>query len=454
MYEKFMVKTELFQNTAERGVITGFQFGITITAYHGKVLEDLKRFDIRVDGVEYPESDITFNLRGRTFTMEEMRAEPVFRWEFAEVAIIKVRKPGGLTPGMHELYVNQVHNAGGADGANAFTQTIRLQSSIRRGVSLYSYQQEQYKGLLDLEGMIAEVRKLDADGIEILAEAVIPEFPNPSEYFINKFKDLMEKYKMKAVCYDASGASRFNMRSANPNYEAASEKLRYDILLAEKLGFDRIRCQSPYQTMIDCLPFAEEHGVILAREIHSPAKISDRSVQEIIEYVEKTGTKNLGLIPDTGVFMQAPVRLVYERHLRRGATPELVKYSVDAFMSGESSREKNVENVKRMGGNELDLYFASEVFDYVINAPEELTALVPYTVNVHGKLYEMTDDGEEYCIPFDRIIAALKKGNYDGYICSEFEGQRHFHDLRQFDIDSVEQVRRHHECMKKHIEQN
>lgn len=451
MYEKFMVRKELFRNTCEGGKVTGFQFGLTITAYHGKVLEDIKTIEVKVDGITYPESDITFNLRGRTFTMEEMRNEHTFRWEFAEIATIKVKKPGGLTKGEHEVYVNQVHNSGGADGANAFTQTMMLRSSIRRGVSLYSYQQEQYKGLLDLEGMIAEVRKLDTDGIEILAEAVIPDFPNPSEYFVYNFKSIMDKYRMQAVCYDASGASRVNMRSANPNYELASEKLKQDILLAQKLGFDRIRCQSPFQSMIDCLPFAEDHGIMLGREIHSPAKISDRSVQEIIEYVDKTGTKNLGLIPDTGVFMQAPVRLVYERHLRRGATPELIKYSVDAFMSGKSSREQNVEEVRKMGGNAIDLYYASEVFDYVMNAPEELTALVPYTLNVHGKIYEMTDDGIEYCIPFDRICAALEAGNYDGYICTEFEGQRHFHDLRQFDIDSVEQVRRHHELLKKYI---
>lgn len=449
MYEKFMVQKKQFRNTCVGGKVVGFEFGLTITAYHGKVLEDIRRIEVRVDGVEYPESAITFNLRGRTFTQEQMRNEPTFRWEFAEVATIRVACPGGLTPGYHELYVNQVHNSMGADGSNAFTQTLKLRNSIRRGVSLYSYQQEAYKGLLDLEGEIKAVHDLDADGVEILTEEMVPNFPNPSEYFVEKFKDLMEKYKMKAVCYDASGASRFMSRSATPDYAAATEKLKQDILLAKRLGFDRIRCQSPFKSMIECLPFAEENGVILATEIHSPSKLDDQKVTEICEYMDKTGTKFLGLVPDTGIFIPKPVRLLYERHLRRGATPELVKFSNEAYLSGKSDREKNYEDVKRMGGNEIDLYYAREVFDYVNNDPAGLTALVPYIVNVHGKLYEMTEDYEEYCIPFPAIIDALEAGNYDGYICSEYEGQRHYHDLRDFDVDSVEQIRRHHVMLKR-----
>ncbi len=457
MYEKFMVQKKRFQNTCVGGKVVGFEFGLTITAYHGKVLEDISRIEVRVDGVSFPEEAITFTLRGRTFTQAEMRAERTFRWEFAEVATIRVTCPGGLTPGYHELYVNQVHNAGGADGANAYTQTIKLQSSIKRGVSLYSYQQEVFKGELDLEGQIKAVHDLDADGIEILTEQIVPNYPEPSDYFVEKFKDLMEKYKMRAVCYDASGSSRVFSRDKAPDLAAATAKLMGDIRLARRLGFDRIRCQSPFASMVECLPFAEENGVILATEIHSPARIShgvvDQRVAEICEYVDKTGTKFLGLIPDTGIFIPKPIRLVYERHLRRGATPELIRYSIDAYMSGQSDREQNYEDVKRLGGNEIDLYYAREVFDYVNNDPADLTALAPYTVNVHGKLYEMTEDMEEYCIPMKACIDALKAGNYDGYICSEYEGQRHYHDLRDFDVDSVEQVRRHHIMLKKYIDE-
>lgn len=452
MFEKFMIRKEYFQNTCHRGKITGFQFGLTITAYHGKVLEEITGIQVRVDGEEYPESAITFNLRGRNFTMEEMRQEQQFIWGFKEIAIIKVAKEGGLAPGDHELYVNQRHKARGADASNAYCITARLHSPIRRSVSLYSYQQEYYKGELDLEGMIRAVHDTGADGIEILAEQTIPNYPNPSQYFIDKFRDLLDKYEMNAICYDANSPARGGAHSPNPNYEVLNEKLKLDIRLAAALGFKCIRASIPLKSLLDCLPYAEQHGVAIGPEIHSPGNFTDGFVPELVEYINKTGTNYLGIIPDTGIFIARPVRLVYERHLRRGATPELIKYSVDAYMSGTSNREKNYEEVKKLGGNEIDLYYAREVFDYVNNNPDDLEQYAPYILNVHGKSYEVTEDLDEYSIPYPRVISALKRGNYDGYIATEYEGQRHYHDLREFDISGVEQVRRHQMMLKKLIE--
>jgi sugar phosphate isomerase/epimerase len=67
---------------------------------------------------------------------------------------------------------------------------------------------------------------------------------------------------------------------------------------------------------------------------------------------------------------------------------------------------------------------------------------MPYIFHIHAKFYEMLDDGTEYSIPYDKIIPALKAGNYQGYLSSEYEGNRHIQDA--FPVDSVEQVRRQH----------
>jgi sugar phosphate isomerase/epimerase len=66
--------------------------------------------------------------------------------------------------------------------------------------------------------------------------------------------------------------------------------------------------------------------------------------------------------------------------------------------------------------------------------------------NIHGKFYEMTADLVEPSIPYDEIVAVLKQGGYDGYICSEYEGNRWIEDAE--DVDSVEQVRRQQEMLK------
>ena len=61
----------------------------------------------------------------------------------------------------------------------------------------------------------------------------------------------------------------------------------------------------------------------------------------------------------------------------------------------------------------------------------------------------MLDDGTEYSIPYDKIVAALKAGNYQGYLSSEYEGNRHIQDA--FPVDSVEQVRRQHAMLERLI---
>jgi Domain of unknown function (DUF6379) len=44
---------------------------------------------------------------GRTFPMTELENEPVAKWEFGEVGIVTVTKPGGLTPGEHRVELMQ-----------------------------------------------------------------------------------------------------------------------------------------------------------------------------------------------------------------------------------------------------------------------------------------------------------------------------------------------------------
>ena len=62
--------------------------------------------------------------------------------------------------------------------------------------------------------------------------------------------------------------------------------------------------------------------------------------------------------------------------------------------------------------------------------------------HIQAKFYEMTEDEVEYSIPYDEIVPVLIEGGFDGYLSSEYEGNRHIQDA--FPVDSVEQVRRQH----------
>ena len=78
-------------------------------------------------------------------------------------------------------------------------------SQIKRSVSLYSYQDSYYDGKLDLEGCLRETAATGATGVELLAETMIKQFPNPifKEEFQAKWKEWLAKYNLTPTCYDA-----------------------------------------------------------------------------------------------------------------------------------------------------------------------------------------------------------------------------------------------------------
>ena len=75
---------------------------------------------------------------------------------------------------------------------------------IKRGVSLYSYQQAQFFKQMSWKDQIVEVHdNLKCDGIEIIDEAVICDYPFPSEQFIFDWNNFMARYDMNAVTMDS-----------------------------------------------------------------------------------------------------------------------------------------------------------------------------------------------------------------------------------------------------------
>ncbi|SSH21984.1 Uncharacterised protein [Klebsiella quasipneumoniae] len=72
--------------------------------------------------------------------------------------------------------------------------------------------------------------------------------------------------------------------------------------------------------------------------------------------------------------------------------------------------------------------------------PKRMLDFMPRIHNIHAKFYEMTDEISEWSIPYDEIFRVLQKGGYEGYVCSEYEGNRWVEDAQE--VDSLEQVRR------------
>src|SRR3954449_5727585 len=75
-------------------------------------------------------------------------------------------------------------------------------NNIKRGVSLYSFQEEYFLRKMTLQDIIATTQKLDIPGIEIIGEQMVPGFPDPGEAFFEQWHAWMQQYGRTPVCHD------------------------------------------------------------------------------------------------------------------------------------------------------------------------------------------------------------------------------------------------------------
>jgi hypothetical protein len=107
MYDKYMIVGEAFDNVESGGKVTGFQLGERLPYYRGIVLSLVGETTLVVDGEHIPAEKMTVTVGGKTLPMTELESEPVAKWEFGEIGIITVDKPGGLSPGEHAVELKQ-----------------------------------------------------------------------------------------------------------------------------------------------------------------------------------------------------------------------------------------------------------------------------------------------------------------------------------------------------------
>lgn len=347
--------------------------------------------------------------------------------------------------------------------------------AIKRGVSLYSYQQEQFFKRMTWKDMVKEVHdNLGTDGIEITDETVIRDYPFPSEQFILDWNSHLARYDMKAVTMDVY-FDVWQFRDHLMNYKEGAVRLKNDIVIASKLGFENIRALAgvPIEIIEMALPTAEKYGVRIGKEIHNPLPIVNGkrvkptvgigsiadydSAQEIVDLAQRTGSKMVGLVPDFGIFQHSPSPLWIDYAKRHTENPDIIDYILEhRFEVDEPGEMVRMVNDKFPGHDLTENTIERMSFHQMSADPEDLKDIVPYIVSIHGKFYNMTEipgkpgEYEEVCIDYETPMRILRENGYEGYINSEFEGQRDQQDRGEaYLVDELEQVRRHHKMLKR-----
>ncbi|WP_431873823.1 sugar phosphate isomerase/epimerase family protein [Amycolatopsis sacchari] len=315
----------------------------------------------------------------------------------------------------------------------------------RRGVSLYSFQEEYFLRTMSVEDCVAASAAMGAKGIEIIPEQSIPGYPVLTDEFVARWHGWMETYGTTPVATNAFLDTKLHPdRWLTLEEQVAS--VRRDIDIAVRLGAGIVKATINFspEVMAAAGPYAEEQGVRLLLEVHAPFHFRHPWILEHLEVMHRFGPHVLGLMPDMGVHVRRFPRVVSERALRDGAKPELVDYIVRTYDDhGDTHALMDIVNYR--GGGPVEFGLARQATHYIWTEPKDMVEHLPYIGHVQAKFYEMTEDGQEYSIPYDEIVPVLADGGFTGYLSSEYEGNRHIQDA--FAVDSVEQVRRQQDML-------
>lgn len=126
------------------GTITGFEFRLRSTYYRGLWLSQIRPGRVIVDGEEIliDSGRITWCIGGMEYTPAQMSALDQVFWPVTECAVIRVKMPGGLSQGYHEIAIRSGYSVsymppdfdrfddaqeiGGSFGANCARRTMLI----------------------------------------------------------------------------------------------------------------------------------------------------------------------------------------------------------------------------------------------------------------------------------------------------------------------------------------
>ena len=107
MFDKYIILTEGFRNTATGAAADGYELGIRLPYYRGLGLSMVESIDLTVDGTPVPAESLTLTVHGNSYAVAQLSTVFDDRWEMGEIATLRVAQPGGLPGGTHEVSVAQ-----------------------------------------------------------------------------------------------------------------------------------------------------------------------------------------------------------------------------------------------------------------------------------------------------------------------------------------------------------
>ena len=302
----------------------------------------------------------------------------------------------------------------------------------RLGVTLYSFTPDFHAGRYTFEDLVVEAAQRGlGPGLEVIGFQSFRGFPHMSPEVETRFLRLVDEHGWELSCLDGNVdvAVRADRLLDEDELVAYMEA---QLEAAARLGFPvlRVQNQATPAVMERLLPSAERLGVKLGMEIHAPETVRSPWVLALRELYARLDSPYLGFIPDFGASTLGISPSVFETFRAKGVSEELLQAIATRW---EELGGRDFEAHEEIG-NFIGLAHSMGAGDHAVNLAvfavgihghQDAAAwaeILPDVVHVHGKFFDIGDDGREPVVPVEELIDVLVAGGYDGYISSEYEG--------------------------------
>ena len=255
--------------------------------------------------------------------------------------------------------------------------------------------------------------------------------PHPSKETLTDWDRIMSKAQVKPVCADVFlNTNLYNNRELTQ--KECLDLLIEEIKLASRLGFKLIRLVSMVPSFViePLLPYAEKYDVAFALEIHAGMSFDIPETKAFIDEMKRVNSPYCGLVIDTGIFCDRIPRVFNEFNKQvLGVNPAIIDYfnaffdqGLDGSQAFDEAHQLKPELAAMAEPKDMPYIMLADGYE---NTPlSVLEDVFPYIKHFHFKLWEMTDEGEEYSIDYRKILTYLHEHGYDGYVATEYEGNR------------------------------
>jgi sugar phosphate isomerase/epimerase len=323
--------------------------------------------------------------------------------------------------------------------------TLTPEGLPKLGITLFSLTLEMRRPDYSLENMVRRVKELDlGPGVELVGFQSLRGWPQVSDDFASDFRNLLDECELLPTAMSMN----LDLARRRDRFMTEDEGLAYleaQMAAAKKLGFPigKSAILSTPRFVEGLARITDRLDMTFGVEVHSPESVDSPHVQELWGLFDATGSPRLGFVPDFSASMHDVPPSLIGAHRASGMPEELIALVGEVWHSDSTMPEKFArfaQEATALGASPGDMGKLNMVLTmHGRMDPRRWDELMPKVVHVHGKFYEIDEQGNEPSIDHETIMDVLVQAGYTGYISSEWEGHAYTDAVSGWDMCRAQQ---------------